>query len=74
MLHFARPIAMVCANNNSEIRLIYIESSENRMADYLSRWNLGSKYRKCFSDMMSSDTKYQECEVCDSLFDDAYDI
>ena len=40
MLHYARQISMLCAINNSEIRLVYIESAENRIADYLSRWNL----------------------------------
>lgn len=50
MLQFARQIAMLCANNNAEIRLVYIASQDNRMADYLSRWNLGPKYRTLLSD------------------------
>lgn len=75
MLHYARQICMLCANNNSEIRLVYVASSENRLADCLSRWYLDSKYRKSFADLLSNDNEsYTELDIHESLFDNIYNI
>ena len=75
MLHYARQISMLCANNNSEIKLVYIATADNRLADFLSRWNLGEKYRKGFLDIISSDEiTYKEVDIEQYLFDNVYEI
>lgn len=75
MLHFARQIAMICAFNNAEIRLVYIESKSNELSDCLSRWNLEPKYRGRFEQLISMcDGSFTECTVSKCMLQDYYDI
>ena len=43
-----RKIAYQAAINQSDIRAVYLESSENRLADLLSRWDLSERHRQPF--------------------------
>ena len=75
MLHFARQISMICAYNNADIKLVYIDSKSNSLSDCLSRWSTDKKYREKFNGIISeAKVKYSERTVNDKLFDDSYDI
>jgi hypothetical protein len=41
-------ICFIAATYEFEIRAKHIAGKENRIADYLSRWNLDKKYRQLF--------------------------
>ena len=41
-----RELVYVASNANCEFRAVHIEGVSNRLPDYLSRWELGSQYRR----------------------------
>lgn len=43
-----RELVFLCCCNGIELRARHIFSVENRLPDYLSRWNMGAKYRRAF--------------------------
>ena len=48
LLNLARQIWYLCAKHNVQLRVNYIPSSENRLSDFLSRWNLSEMYSRKF--------------------------
>ena len=48
-----------------EIRAVHLSSSENRLADCLSRWHLDDNYRMSF---LKAVTDYRDIDIDDSLF------
>ena len=72
MLHLARQIMILCARNNAEIRLVYIESKENILADSLSRWNLGSSYKRRFYQHINNISgSFKDRVISNTIFDDS---
>lgn len=43
-----REIQHICALNSAEIRAVWLKTSQNEIADALSRWNQHPKYAECF--------------------------
>ena len=62
-----REMAYEAAINQFEIRAVHLESSENRVADQLSRWDLSESHRQQFFDM-THDLQLTECAVSEELF------
>jgi hypothetical protein len=44
LLYLAHQIWYLCAKHNVQLHVNYIPSSENRLSDFLSRWNLSEMY------------------------------
>ena len=53
MLHIMRGIAYTCATGEFEIKAVHIPGVENRVPDWLSRWECGSQYRQAFAEWNS---------------------
>jgi hypothetical protein len=49
------------------LRLGHIAGKENRIADYLSRWNLDKKYRQLFEKSVNL-KNFQEIKIMDEFF------
>lgn len=43
-----RELVFLCCCNGIEVKASHIKSVENRLPDYLSRWNLGIRHRRAF--------------------------
>lgn len=66
---------VLCTISNVQLRVSYIASVENRLSDWLSRWNLSEKNRSQFfieSKMYNSD--FVEKEVFSHMFNDIMNI
>ena len=64
---------MICAYNNANIKLVYIDSKSNSLSDCLSRWSTDKKYREKFNGIISeAEVKYSKRTVNDKLFEDSY--
>ena len=57
-----RKMTYQAAINKFEIRAIHLESSENRLIDLLSRWDLSENHRQLFFDMTNG-LQLMECSV-----------
>ena len=62
-----RELWLVVSKNQFELRAVHLPGEENRVADWLSRWHLGSKYRDAFHSFASG-TTYREIYICDETF------
>ena len=62
-----REVCFLSALHECEIRTSYLTSRENRLADSLSRWHLGTKYQEDFKSITGLFDTY-ECSVADDLF------
>lgn len=72
MLHFARQIAMICAFNNAEIRLVYIDTKSNELS--VCRRNIEPRYEQHFNHLISKyDLTCTECSVNNCITEDYYD-
>lgn len=49
-----REMHHICALNSAEIRAVWIKTSENTIADVLSRWNQGERYQRKFYEMTAN--------------------
>jgi len=47
-----RDIWYIAATYDFEIRAVYLTSGDNRVADLLSRWHLGPKFREDFEQLL----------------------
>jgi hypothetical protein len=43
-----RELCFIAAMREFEVRAVYLAGSENRIADFLSRWHLSNKFKKSF--------------------------
>ena len=55
------------STNEFELRAVHLPGDENRVADWLSRWDLSEKYQKMFSDFASG-TSYEEIYISYDMF------
>ena len=62
-----REMAYQAAINQFEIRAVHLESSENRLADHLSRWDLSESHRQQFFDITNG-LHLTECAVSEEFF------
>ena len=62
-----REMAYEAAINRYEIRAVHLESSENRLADQLSRWDLSESHRQQFFDIKYG-LQLTECAVSEEIF------
>jgi hypothetical protein len=62
-----REICFIAATLEFEIRAKHIAGRENRIADYLSRWNLDKKYRQLFEKFVNL-KNFQEIKITDEFF------
>ena len=60
-------MAYQAAINQFEIRAVHLESSENRFADHLSRWDLSESHRQQFFDITNG-LHLTECAVSEEFF------
>ena len=56
-----------------QLRAVHLPGEENRVPDWLSRWDLGKQYRDLFHGFIS-DGKYEEIRVSSNLFDFSDDL
>lgn len=70
MLQCLREIVFLCAKFQCEIKSVHLPGVENRLADYLSRWEVSLKFRKLFFEA-TKDFKgpLLDCPVDLALFD-----
>ena len=59
-------ICFIAATYEFEIRAKHIAGKENRIADYLSRWNLDKKYRQLFEKSVNLKI-FQEIKITDEF-------
>jgi hypothetical protein len=57
-----RESCFIAATREFEIRAKHIAGKENRIADYLSRWNLDKKYRQLFEKSVNL-RNFQEIKI-----------
>ena len=62
-----RELWLVVSSNEFELRDVHLPGEENRVADWLSRWHLGSKYKDAFNSFVAG-SSYEEIHLCDDLF------
>ena len=62
-----RELWLVVSSNEFELRAVHLPGEENRVADWLSRWHLGSKYKDAFNSFVAG-SSYEEIHLCDDLF------
>lgn len=62
-----RELHHVCGLNSCELRLVYIESSRNRIPDCLSRLHKGKRYKKAFEEITQGMNK-KEVRVPKEIF------
>lgn len=64
-----REILFLCTVFQCEIKAVHLPGVENRLADYLSRWDLNPAFRRKFFDLVDKmGLKVNECTVDDTLF------
>ena len=63
-----RELWLVVSQNHFELRAVHLPGEENRVADWLSRWHLGSKYQDAFNSFTSGST-YEEILTPSELFE-----
>jgi len=60
----------VMAQNEIEIRAEHIAGQENRLADYLSRWHVDSKYEwLAWSEMYKHRFDWTEVDISESMLE-----
>ena len=62
-----REVCFITAVHECEIRTCYLSSSDNRLADSLSRWHIAKKYQEDFK-LLTSHFETNECSVSDEIF------
>ena len=62
-----RELWLVVSSNEFELKAIHLPGEENRVADWLSRWHLGQKYRDSFNSFADG-TIYEEIHIYNELF------
>ncbi len=62
-----RELWLVVSKCGFELNAVHLPGEENRVADWLSRWHLGEKYRVAFN-RFSSDSAYKEIKIHNELF------
>ena len=62
-----RELWLVVSSNEFELKAIHLPGEENRVADWLSRWHLGQKYRDSFNSFADG-TIYEEIHIHNELF------
>lgn len=64
-----REIHHVCAQNSAEIKAVWLKSTENTIADVLSRWDQHPKYQKQFAELTENyNTRETRIDVTDLQF------
>ena len=63
-----RELWLVVSQYKFELRAIHLPGEDNRVADWLSRWHLGSKYQDAFKGFASGSC-YQEIHVPENKFE-----
>ena len=64
-----RELWLEVARHGFELRAIHLPGVENRVPDWLSRWNLGKKYRDLFHNFIGSEAdQYIEIPILEDLF------
>ena len=75
MLNLARQIWFVCAMSNVQLRVTYIPSNDNRLSDFLSRWNLSEQYPRQFhKEIKQYNSEFSEKVVSNRMFNDIVNI
>ena len=62
-----RELWLVVCTNEFELRAVHLPGDENRIADWLSRWDLSEKYQKLFNEFASG-TSYEEISISHDMF------
>ena len=62
-----RELWLVVSRNEFELQAVHLPGEENRVADWLSRWDSSAKYRKLFSDFASG-TSYEVISISHDMF------
>ena len=75
LLNMGRQIWIYVQNNNVQIKATYIPSSENRLADVLSRWCKSDEYSKnFFAQLKRLQKEFVELTVNKTMFEDIVSI
>ena len=62
-----RELWLVVSSNEFELRAVHLPGEENRVADWLSRWHLGTKYRDAFNSFCTG-SPYEEIHLWNDVF------
>ena len=64
-----RELWLEVARYGFELRAVHLPGEENRVPDWLSRWELGKKYRQLFYNFMGDEVnQYSEIRILDNMF------
>lgn len=63
-----RELWLVVSKFGFELQAVHLPGEENRVADWLSRWHLGGKYRDAFK-KYESGSAYQEIYLTEDVFE-----
>ena len=70
-----REIWLAVSTYGFQLRAIHLPGEENRVPDWLSRWNCGQEYRDLFYGFISGESeKYSEIPITDELFEFSGDL
>ena len=70
-----REIWLVVATHGFQLRAVHLPGEENRVPDWLSRWDCGQKYRDLFHAFISGEgERYSEITMTDDLFEFSGDL
>ena len=70
-----REIWLVVATYGFQLRAVHLPGEENRVPDWLSRWDCGQKYRDLFHAFISGEgERYFEINMTDDLFEFSGDL
>ena len=65
-----RELWLEVARHGFELRAVHLPGVENRVPDWLSRWNLGQKYRNLFHNFIGNEIdQYIEIPIFEDLFE-----
>jgi hypothetical protein len=66
---------VLCSKHNVQIKATYIPSSENILADLLSRWCISDEYsKKYFAQLKRLQKEFVELTVKETMFEDIVSI
>ena len=70
-----RELWLKVAPHGFELRSVHLPGVQNRVPDWLSRWNLDKKYRELFYNFIGNETEqYIEIPILEDLFEFSGDI
>ena len=67
-----RELWLVVSSNEFELRAVHLPGEENRVADWLSRWHLGDKFRDAFNSFSAG--SLEEIPLSDDVFQFSGDL